>query len=196
MKEKENTLKMILYIFSVIVFSIIFSFLLAMVFIPNRIIGFLILIIPTSQLVIQVVNLILEKFVKTEALCKLNYLKGIPEEDSTMIVIPTIISDTTKVKEMFDKLETFYLINKSDNLYFTLLGDVKKSSKEVEDYDKEVSTFGLEYASKLNKKYKKNLFYFVYRKRIYNESENGYLGYERKRKYFKNDFVYFFCNRF
>ena len=41
--------------------------------------------------------------------------------------------------------------------------------------------FGLEYASKLNKKYKKDLFYFVYRKRIYNDSENSYLGYERKR---------------
>ena len=64
-KEKENTLKMILYIFSVIIFSIIFSFLLSMIFIPNRILGFLILIIPTSQLVIQVVNLTLEKFVKT-----------------------------------------------------------------------------------------------------------------------------------
>ena len=180
-KEKDTTLRMILYIFFVTIFSIISSFLLSMIFIPNIIIGFLILIIPTSQLVLQIVNLILEKFVGTEPSYKLNYLKGIPEEDSTMIVIPTIISDTTKIKEMFDKLETFYLINKSDNLYFTLLGDVKKSSKEVEDYDKEISAFGLEYASKLNKKYKKDLFYFVYRKRVYNESENGYLGYERKR---------------
>ena len=98
-----------------------------------------------------------------------------------MIVIPTIISDKEKVKEMFDKLETFYLINKSNHLYFTLLGDVKASSQEVEDYDKEVSEYGKEYASSLNKKYRKDLFHFVYRKRIWNEKENSYLGYERKR---------------
>ena len=52
-----------------------------------------------------------------------------------MVVIPTIISDTKKIKEMFDTLETFYIINKSNNLYFTLLGDAKTSSKEKEDYD-------------------------------------------------------------
>ena len=53
-----------------------------------------------------------------------------------MVVIPTIISDKDKIKTMFDQLESFYIMNnKTDNLYFTLLGDVKSSSKEVEDYD-------------------------------------------------------------
>ena len=37
------------------------------------------------------------------------------------------------------------------------------------------------FAKELNSKYGKNLFYFVYRKRKYNDKEEEYLGYERKR---------------
>ena len=33
-------------------------------------------------------------------------------------------------EEIFDVLESFYLVNKSNNLYFTLLGDVKSSNKK------------------------------------------------------------------
>jgi len=98
-----------------------------------------------------------------------------------MVVIPTIIATKEKIKEMFDVLETFYLINKSENLYFTLLGDVKASNVKVEDYDKELSEYGKNYAENLNKKYKKDLFFFMYRKRVWNKHENAFLGYERKR---------------
>jgi cyclic beta-1,2-glucan synthetase len=137
--------------------------------------------IPISQLIIQIINEILNNNVPIRFIPKLDYSKGIPEESKTMVVIPTIVSDTKKIKEMFDTLETFYIINKSDNLYFTLLGDAKASFKEKEEYDEEVSNYGVEYAKKLNEKYGKELFYFIYRKRVWHEGENSYLGYERKR---------------
>ncbi len=69
---------------------------------------------------------------------------------------------------MFDTLETYYLVNRTNNLYFTLLGDVKAEQKAVMPYDKEVSEYGVMYAKKLNEKYKKEIFHFVYRKRFYN----------------------------
>ena len=180
-KNKSKNLEMFIYISIIAILTIICTYLLSLYFIPSKILGFIILLIPTNQLVIQIINQLLQVFIKPKRLPKLNYTKGIPEEASTMIVIPTIVSDTNKVKEMFDKLETFYLINKSNNLYFTLLGDAKASQNEIEDYDKDVCLYGKEYAEKLNKKYKKDLFHFVYRKRIWNEKENCYLGYERKR---------------
>lgn len=55
-----------------------------------------------------------------------------------MIVIPCILEDGKKVKELAEKLEVFYLANKSDNLYFTILGDPTSSTKEVEEKDEEV----------------------------------------------------------
>ena len=180
-KQKNSTLKVFIYILVITLLSMLFSYFLAGYFIKPRILGTLILAAPISQLLVQIINEILIKFVPTNVLPKLDYSKGIPKESATMVVIPTIISTKEKIKEMFESLESYYLINKTDNLYFTLLGDVKASSKEIMPYDKEISEYGEEFARKLNEKYKKDLFYFIYRKRLWNEKEGEYLGYERKR---------------
>ncbi|MBQ6323433.1 MAG: hypothetical protein IJI22_01200 [Bacilli bacterium] len=181
LKKKNPKYKVIIYILLLFLITIALSYFLSNYFIKCRLLGFLILLIPVSQLVSQIITEFSTKFTKTEPLPKIDYSKGIPEESRTMVVIPTIVSNTDKIKEMFDTLESFYLVNKSDNLYFSLLGDVKASDVQVTDYDAEISKYGEEYAKKLNEKYKKELFYFVYRKRIWNPKENSYLGYERKR---------------
>ena len=181
-KQKDkSTTKFAIYITFICLLTFISAYLLSSFFIKPRIVGFLILLIPLNQLVIQIVNEIVGYFCKTKVLPKLDYSKGIPEESRTMVVMPTIVSNKEKVKEMFDVLESFYLINKSENLYFTLLGDTKASDVEIMPYDKEITEYGVEYAKKLNEKYKKDLFYFIYRKRLWNRNEKCYLGYERKR---------------
>ena len=180
-KKKNTSLRVVLYILSLVLLTFITCFYLSKYFIKFRVLGFLILLIPVSQLFVQLINRLLIKIVETNPLPKLNYTKGIPDESATMVVIPTIVSSKEKIKTMFSTLETFYLMNKSDNLYFTLLGDVKASDKEVEDYDKEISEYGEKISIELNKKYGKDLFYFVYRKRKWNDKESSYLGYERKR---------------
>ena len=180
-KEKKNTFRLVLYITLIVTLTSIVGYFLSHHFTKYVILSFLMIFIPISQLIIQIVNEILNNNVKIRFIPKLDYSKGIPEESKTMVVIPTIISNTDKIKEMFDTLETFYIINKSDNLYFTLLGDAKASKNEVEEYDSELTKFGIEYAKKLNEKYNKDLFYFLYRKRVWHEGENSFLGYERKR---------------
>ncbi len=180
-KEKDNTFELILYLIVILGVTCTISYFLVGYFTKYFILSFIMILIPIGQLVIQIINELLNNNVPIKYIPKLDYSKGIPEESRTMVVIPTIISDTKKVKEMFDILETFYIINKSDNLYFTLLGDAKTSNNEVEDYDKEITEYGIEYAKKLNKKYNKELFYFMYRKRVWHEGENAFLGYERKR---------------
>ena len=180
-KEKNNTLKVSLYILYLILVTGIISYFLSAYFIKIRILGFIILFIPISQLIVQITNHLLTSFVPAKVTPKLDFTSGIPDDARTMVVIPTIVSNKEKIKEMFDSLESFYLVNKTDNLYFTLLGDVKSGSEKETDYDKEVSDFGKKYAESLNKKYKKDLFYFIYRKRLWNNKENTYLGYERKR---------------
>ena len=109
---------------------------------------------------------------------------GIPEDETTFVIIPTIVDSEEKVKEMFRNLEKDYLANKSQNLYFCLLGDCKQSDKEIEEYDVDVLRCGIEETEKLNKKYPSlnfPIFHFIYRKRKWNESEKAYLGWERKR---------------
>lgn len=180
-KPKKNQLRFCLYLSSIFILTVLLCILLSSYFIPWRVLGFFILLVPVGQLTMQIVSQILSAFIPPKPLPKMDYSKKIPEESATMVVIPTIIGNKEKIKEVFDKLETFYIFNKSNNLYFTLLGDVTSSDSKVCSFDKDLVEYGKTIAAQLNKKYKKDLFYFVYRKRIWNEKEGSYLGYERKR---------------
>ena len=86
--NKHNTsLRTIIYISSIVVFTLLISFFLA------RYLGlglFLIIIIPISSLVIEIINQILMNTVKPTSLFKLKFDNDLPEEYSTMVVIPTI----------------------------------------------------------------------------------------------------------
>ncbi len=152
----------------------------------TAILGTLILIIPVSEIVIQILQYALGKIVKPKLIPKMDFTKGIEKENTTMVIIPTIIKSKEKVQELFRKVEVYYLANKTENLYFTVLGDCSQSSKEEEEFDDEIIQEGYKQFERLNKKYEGKehpIFNFVYRKRIWTPAENVYLGWERKRGY-------------
>ena len=170
--SKENKTKY--YISMIAVFTVLVSFLLIFVHINGMnlacsIFAFILLLIPVSEFVIQIMQYILSKFVKPKPIPKLDMYDGIDEENATMVVIPTILKSKEKVKELMKKMEVFYLANKSDNLYLCLLGDCSESNKKDEDFDKEIIDEGLNQVEILNKKYEKEIFNFAYRKRKWND---------------------------
>ena len=183
--SNENKAK---YYISVIgVLTLIFSILIATCFINKIPVALIVLeaillLIPVSETVIQIMQYILGKVIKPKLIPKIDFSNGIDKEHSTMVVIPTILKSKEKVRELMKKLEVFYLANKSDNLYFCLLGDCSESTLKVEEFDKEVVEEGYKQAQILNEKYNEpNLFNFLYRKRKWNEKQHSYLGWERKR---------------
>ncbi len=149
-------------------------------------VSIIVLYIPVSEIVIQLINYVSIKTVKPRIIPKLDFSKGLPKEYSTFIVIPTIIDSQEKVKNLIKKLEVYYLANKSENLYLALLGDTTSSKNEKEKIDESIINVGLQEVERLNKKYSKSIsnfpiFHFLYRKRTWNAKEECYLGWERKR---------------
>lgn len=140
----------------------------------------LVSILPIENIVSKIIQYVLSKVIKPKLIPKIDFQNGIPENCSTMVVIPTIVKSKEKVKELMRKLEVYYIANKSKNLYFTLLGDCSSGNKEIEEFDEEVIREGIEQSKRLNEKYG-NIFNFVYRKRIWNSNEECYMGWERKR---------------
>ncbi len=181
MKRKKSSVIGIIYIISLLVISSILSFLLTQYFIKSKILGILILFIPVSQIVKRIIDKILGCITPSSILPKLDYSQKIPPESKTMIVIPTVIQNTKRIQQIFDNLESFYLLNNKENLYFTILADPKESNKKIESDDKIISEYGKKYAEELNAKYQQNIFYFVYRKRLWDKKENCYLGYARRK---------------
>ena len=190
-KIKTNYEKAETYIKSIwgssIVISLLFS--INMYFILNNqwwlevllsAILFCVILVPIENIISKITQYILSKIVKPKLIPKLDFQNGIPEKYKTMVVVPTIVKSKEKVKELMGKLEVYYIANKSENLYFTLLGDCSSGSKEIENFDEEVIRTGIEETEKLNKKYGEK-FNFIYRKRKWNANEECYMGWERKR---------------
>lgn len=182
--------KIDLYICGINALSFMLSFFTGLIFymvsknIAFGVIEGILIFFPMTEIVIKIVQNVLGKVVKPKLIPQMDLSSGIPKEDTTMVVIPTIVGSTEKVKELSEKLEVFYLANKSENIYFTILGDCTSGSKEKEKIDNEIVNTGKYEVEILNKKYPKEgtqRFNFIYRKRMWNEKEKCYLGWERKR---------------
>ena len=192
-KKIDDKNKMKIYILAIYFFAISISFILGMTIKLyttatwlSAIFATIILIIPLSEIVIQIVQYVLGKIIKPKLIPKMDLTNGIEKENATMVIIPTIIKSKEKVQELFRKVEVYYLANKSENLYFTILGDCSQSSKEEESFDDEIVQEGYIQVEKLNKQYigkEHPIFNFVYRRRNWTPNENSYLGWERKRGY-------------
>jgi len=126
-------------------------------------------------------NYTLNRIFKPRIIPRLELKDGVPEELATMVIVPTLISNKKTLVRMLDNIETYYIATHEENIYFTLVGDVKESNKEVLEEDEEIIDYGEKKIEELNSKYGEGRFTFVYRKRRFNESENKWLGWERKR---------------
>jgi len=131
----------------------------------------------------KLISYFVGKFVIPKPLPRFNFAKTINEENSTLIAMPTVINSLEKIDKMVRKMEITYLANRSDNMYYMLLGDcLAKDQKEVE-MDKKIVEYGNKLINKLNEKYpnEPKLFNFIYRKRVYSQGEQCFMGWERKR---------------
>lgn len=185
----NNNTKVKIYISAIVITSIVLSIMFSKKIYDTTnlllaIISFILMLAPISEIIIQIVQYILGKIVKPKLIPKIDMYNGIDKENSTMVVIPTIIKDEEKVKQLMSKLEVYYLANKSQNLYFTVLGDCTSSKNEKDSMDDKIIKVGLEEVKRLNEKYKgtnNQIFNFMYRKRVWNEKEGSFIGWERKR---------------
>lgn len=146
-------------------------------------IGF-IAVIPASEVAISLINWMVGKFKKPAFFSSLELKKGIPDELRTLVVVPTLLSSEERVEEIIQRLENHYLANKEKNLYFALIGGFKDSHYESDLKKNPILIRAQEGIDGLNKKYnceEKHIFHFFHRKNVFNENEQKWTGWERKR---------------
>nr|WP_307889973.1 hypothetical protein [Clostridium botulinum] len=176
------------YITSIIVFTFIFEFFIIKSIEYNNIyimlLQIIVLLIPSSEIIISILNWSLNNLTKPDFIPKLQFTNGITKENSTVVVIPTLIASKKRAQELVKDMEVYYLANKEKNLYFAILGDFKDSKSEKEENDEEIIKEMLKRVKELNNKYSKageEIFFFLNRYRQYNKKEKIWMGWERKR---------------
>jgi len=82
------------------------------------------LLVPVSQLAIEVWSTLIMRFFPSLALPKMDFREsGIPDACRTLVVVPMMLSDQEAIKAEAEKLEIRYLANQDANLLFGLYSD-------------------------------------------------------------------------
>jgi cyclic beta-1,2-glucan synthetase len=179
-----------IYIFGIYVLSIglIAAFIAPLVphheFLP--VMGTLLLaLLPATQGASDLVNNAVSALLTPRALPKLDLSKGIPEELSTLVVVPTLLLSEAQIREIFEDLEARYLSNHDPHLHFGLLTDLPDSVERPQPGDRSsLVELALRLTDELNAKYggaKAGCFLLLHRHRVFNTRQGVWMGWERKR---------------
>jgi len=116
-------------------------------------------------------------------IARMDFSKGIPQEFSTMVVVPTVLMHKAQIRELVDMLEVRFLANRDKNLHFGLLTDFMDADQEQLPGDDELLEFAKRKIDELNTKYNtdNNTFFLFHRPRKWNPYDKIWMGYERKR---------------
>jgi hypothetical protein len=80
-------------------------------------------IFPASDAAVTFLNYAVTSALLPKLLPKMDMEEKIPDDQKTMVVIPTLLTSAHVVQELIEKLEVHYLGNQDSNLFFGLLGD-------------------------------------------------------------------------
>ena len=141
-------------------------------------------LIPASDLALSVLNWDLTHTFEPRLLPMIDTLRGIPPEARTMVVVPSIIDSEATARELIDKLEVHFLANRDERIYFALLGDFADAAAEEMPEDATILEAALNGIEELNHKYTNSpdgRFHLFHRRRLWNQREEKWLGWERKR---------------
>jgi cyclic beta-1,2-glucan synthetase len=139
------------------------------------------LLICISSPAVGLANWLATLLVSPHALPRMDFSLGIPRELRTIVVVPSVLTNSEKVKDLLEGLEVRYLANREINLHFGLLTDLRDSGIEVAPEDEHLLLLARQGIEALNKKYHASSFFLFPRLRRWDSEEKIWRGYERKR---------------
>jgi cyclic beta-1,2-glucan synthetase len=144
----------------------------------------LLAIVPALTVAVNLVNWFITNTVQPRVLPKMDYEGGIPAEYRTVVAIPALLSHPGDVESVLQRMELHHLGNVDPHLRFVLLTDFVDAPQQQMPGDGPLLELVKAGIQSLNQKYAQqtdNLFYLLHRQRMWNPSENCWMGWERKR---------------
>ena len=104
----------------------------------------------------------------------------------TIVVVPALLTAQHDIEQLVERLEVHYLANSDGDLRFALLSDWMDAPSESLPGDDELLAIAVDGVARLNKIHGPaadggERFLLLHRKRVWNESEGKWMGWERKR---------------
>jgi cyclic beta-1,2-glucan synthetase len=142
--------------------------------------------VPASDLAIALINRAVMDWLGPRRLPRMELRAGIPEGLRTIVVIPMLLTSAAEVAEQVERLEVHYLANEDGDLRFALLSDWLDAPSETLPGDDDLLAIAVEGIARLNKRHgpatgNGERFFLFHRKRVWNEGDGKWMGWERKR---------------
>jgi len=144
----------------------------------------ILVIMLASRSAISIVNWITTSLISPRSLPRMDFSKGIPGRCRTLVAVQTMLTRTSSIDELISGLEICYVANRDPSLIFTLVTDFTDSNQETMEKDGALLDYARNGIESLNRRYAagdSQVFFLLHRKREWNESEQKWMGYERKR---------------
>jgi cyclic beta-1,2-glucan synthetase len=146
----------------------------------------LLALVPASDLAIALLNRSVTALVTPAVLPRLDLSGGIPPHLRTIVVVPILLTDLAEAEEQIERLEVHYLANPDDELRFAVLSDWMDASRASMPGDDETLRAARDGIARLNRRHGPASdggprFFLFHRRRLWNASEQAWMGWERKR---------------
>ncbi|WP_342806278.1 glucoamylase family protein [Alteromonas sp. M12] len=141
--------------------------------------------IPATEISTAIVNRSVTWRLGSRVLAGLELKSGVPAALRTLVVVPTLLTNEDDILEQVEQLEVHFLGGIDGHLSFALLVDGVDADQEVLDSDAPLLAKASAKINELNQRYGPGptgkRFLLLYRHRLFNPSENKWMGWERKR---------------
>ena len=142
------------------------------------------LVLPAMEAGLSLFNKLVLIALMPTRLVGYEYKHGVPAEARTLVVVPSLIGSRDDVDESLRNLEVHFLANMIGDIHFALLSDWPDSAVELSAGDREVLDYARSEIKLLNDRHPLpggERFHLLHRRRLYNEAEGCWMGWERKR---------------
>ncbi len=141
---------------------------------------------PAAELAVALTNRRVMAWFQPAVLAKLALRNGVPPDLRTLVVMPTLLTSPADVLRHVERLEIHYLANADDGLCFALASDWTDAPSEAMPGDDGVLAAAREGIAALNERHGRTAdgaerFFLFHRRRMWNQSERVWMGWERKR---------------
>ncbi len=140
--------------------------------------------LPASEAAVALFNTIVTTYVRPSRLVGFEFKEGIPEQCRVLVVIPCLIDSFDTIDDLTRALEVHYLSNTRGELYFALLSDWPDSQYPRNERDDALLAYAEGEIARLAELYAydgRTRFFLLHRRRLLNEAEGVWMGWERKR---------------
>lgn len=141
---------------------------------------------PLSEALIALAQRIMAESVRVQALPRLDFAAGIPEQHRTLVVIPTLLNSPANNAQLAHRLELHWLANREAHAQFALLTDWADALQASLPEDAALLGDAIARIATLNAKYPApagaaSRFLLLHRPRSWSGTEECWMGWERKR---------------